>query len=185
MLTFITSDHHFSHANIIKYGNRPFASVEEMDAALVDKWNAVVGKDDVVIHLGDFTLGDAETARKFFLQLNGRIGVLNNFWHHDKRWILAGDYYSASGLAVNLLPPIMVLEDYNNPVVLCHYPLAEWDRKHYGAFHFHGHSHGTYRAPAERILDVGVDCTAFAPITVEEAIITVSVREETRCHYSK
>ena len=46
---FVTSDTHFSHVNIIKYCNRPYASVEEMNNALIDNWNSVVKNDDLVI----------------------------------------------------------------------------------------------------------------------------------------
>ena len=55
-MIFVTADHHFGHANIIEYTNRPFASVEEMDAALIAAWNERVTDYDLVYHLGDFTL---------------------------------------------------------------------------------------------------------------------------------
>ncbi len=55
-MLWFTADHHFGHANIIRYCNRPFASAEEMDATLVHLWNETVGRDDIVYHLGDFTL---------------------------------------------------------------------------------------------------------------------------------
>tara|TARA_Y100000310_G_C20698531_1_gene827510 strand:+ start:6571 stop:6885 length:315 start_codon:yes stop_codon:yes gene_type:complete len=51
---YMTADSHFSHENIIKYCDRPFDSVEEMDRTLIDNWNAVVPEDGVVIHAGDF-----------------------------------------------------------------------------------------------------------------------------------
>ena len=41
-------------------------------------------------------------------------------------------------------------------VVLMHYPIAEFHRKHYGSFHIHGHSHGSFIAPG-RYMDVGID----------------------------
>ena len=91
-LTWITSDSHLGHENIIKFTDRPFCSADEMDAALIASWNSVVGKYDIVFHLGDFTLGGVNIARKYFRQLKGDIRVLNNFWHHDKRW-LTGDAY--------------------------------------------------------------------------------------------
>lgn len=59
------ADPHFSHANIIKYCHRPFADVNEMDATLVENWNAKVKKDDVVWCLGDFALGRKENVGKF------------------------------------------------------------------------------------------------------------------------
>lgn len=79
-MRFWISDTHFGHANIISHCNRPFADVNEMDAAMISNWNRVVGKDDDVIHLGDFCL-DYKLAKQYLSQLNGRvILVLGN---HD------------------------------------------------------------------------------------------------------
>ena len=55
-MIFFTSDHHFYHTNIIKYCQRPFQSVEEMNEVMVERWNAVVGKNDTVYYLGDLEL---------------------------------------------------------------------------------------------------------------------------------
>ncbi|WP_258934193.1 hypothetical protein [Nesterenkonia pannonica] len=52
MTTFFTSDHHFGHANIIRYCDRPFADVAEMDEAMIDRWNETVSPDDEVWVLG-------------------------------------------------------------------------------------------------------------------------------------
>ena len=54
---FVTSDQHFSHARISELADRPFATVEEMNAELVRRWNEVVRADDTVLHLGDLALG--------------------------------------------------------------------------------------------------------------------------------
>jgi len=172
MNVFFTADHHFGHENIIRFCDRPFGSVEEMDEALVERWNERVGPDDVVYHLGDFTLGGKAAA--LFNRLNGVIYVLGNHWHHDRRWLPKGfgwtPWPSASRWEVEIAPPLMVLwfgETPSVPVVLCHYPLAEWDRKRYGAWHLHGHSHGKHRGEG-LIMDVGVDCTGFYPVSLEE-----------------
>lgn len=55
MTIYFSSDQHFWHANVIKYCNRPYSSVEEMNEALVRNWNAVVQPDDDVYVLGDFS----------------------------------------------------------------------------------------------------------------------------------
>ena len=69
---FFTADTHFGHANIIKYCHRPFATVEEMDEALVRNWNAVVSPDATVFHLGDFALDSKERWKELFERLNGK-----------------------------------------------------------------------------------------------------------------
>ena len=52
---FFTSDTHWGHANSIKYCNRPFIDVVEMDEQLIDNWNSVVKANDEVWQLGDFS----------------------------------------------------------------------------------------------------------------------------------
>lgn len=178
-----TSDHHFGHANIIEYADRPYSSVDEMDTDLIARWNSRVKPDDVVFHLGDVTLGD--NADQYLDKLHGKIFVLANPWHHDKRW-LPRTWHERCGTMefaeltkifydVSFLPPIVVLE-MDNPgtkeahphaITLCHYPVEEWDRKHYDAWHLHGHSHGKARNVWCR-LDVGVDCWNYQPISLGE-----------------
>lgn len=50
---FFTSDHHFGHANIIKFSNRPFSNVEEMNEELIKRWNEKVSSEDEVSYIGD------------------------------------------------------------------------------------------------------------------------------------
>ncbi|MCA9712766.1 MAG: hypothetical protein KDK70_43455, partial [Myxococcales bacterium] len=176
MSTFFTSDHHFGHRNILRYCSRPFAHVDEMDEELIARWNARVSDDDVVYHLGDFTLKTRGFARRIFARLRGRIRVLGLPWHHDQGWVPQqpgpSDYFSASGHAVEILPALlaMSLEDSagtSHTITLSHYPLAEWEAGHHGAWHLHGHSHGQHRGPGSK-LDVGVDCHDYAPVSLDE-----------------
>lgn len=50
---FFTSDLHFGHENVLRFDSRPFATVEEMDSELIRRWNAKVGRGDLVYVLGD------------------------------------------------------------------------------------------------------------------------------------
>ena len=62
---FFTADHHFGHANIIRHCSRPFHSVEEMDGALLERWNAAVGQQDTVYILGDLFFRNNSPTEKF------------------------------------------------------------------------------------------------------------------------
>ena len=68
---FFTADEHYGHANIIRYCNRPFTSVDQMDAEIIRRHNEIVGPKDVVIHAGDFTLSKKPLAENYIRQLNG------------------------------------------------------------------------------------------------------------------
>lgn len=77
--THITSDTHFGHGNIIKYCNRKFNSVSQMDDYIIKSWNETAGKDDTVIHLGDVSFHPD----KYINNLNGRIILIAG--NHDNR----------------------------------------------------------------------------------------------------
>ena len=111
-----TSDSHFYHANIIKYCNRPFASVEEMNEKLIENWNSVVGKDDLVWCLGDFCLGPDQKKHipELVSKLNGRINlVLGNHDHNSVKF-----YYDAGFIRV--YDRKVIINDF---VILTHAPL--------------------------------------------------------------
>jgi calcineurin-like phosphoesterase family protein len=78
--TWLIADLHLNHYNIINYTNRPFSTVEEMNLALINNWNSVVGKFDHIMVLGDFAFGDCA---HFVEQLKGyKILIMGN---HDRR----------------------------------------------------------------------------------------------------
>ena len=177
MTIYFTGDSHFGHwttddRNIIKYCNRPFDSIEEMDEALIVAWNEVVGLNDTVYHLGDFTLGDEGVAKRYFIRLNGRVYILGNRFHHDKRWLRANTIYWTKTDSVTILPPIHTMKIDDLFIVLCHFPFAIWPRRHYSAVHLHAHSHSNYQGEG-KILDVGVDNVnriwgAYRPVSLDE-----------------
>lgn len=68
---FFTADSHFGHRRIIRYCNRPFGSIQEMNATMVERWNSVVRPEDIVYHLGDFAFTNAGHSKSIFDSLNG------------------------------------------------------------------------------------------------------------------
>jgi calcineurin-like phosphoesterase family protein len=156
MMIYFTADTHFGHANIIKYCNRPFKSIKEMDKVLINNWNKIIKKKDTVYHLGDFAF-DIE---KYAKQLNGSIylvaGGHDRFKTEDFGWIL-------------ICPKIEIIKYHHINIVMCHYPLETWHGSNYGSIHLHGHSHGKLRKIPNRI-DVGVDCWNYKPVKITEII---------------
>ena len=179
----VTADNHFAHENTIGFCNRPFENVLDMDQTLIDNWNEVVRPQDLIIHLGDFTLGEGKQAQFYFSQLNGDICILSYPWHHDQRWLKTGlPLKSKSGFDVRLWPPMVILEvpelgknGYPLAITLCHYPIAVWDRKHHGAWHLHGHSHGKSHPVGELVFDVGVD-SAILQFEKNEVLVERGLR---------
>ena len=59
-MIYYIADTHFGHKNVIRFDQRPFFDVEEMEESITMLWNAVVRKNDTVYILGDFCWGKAE-----------------------------------------------------------------------------------------------------------------------------
>jgi len=169
MTIWFTADTHFGHTNVIKYCERPFSSVTDMDEALAENWNRAVNTNDTVYHLGDFTLAGKNVASVYFQRLNGKIYVVPG--GHDNKWLGKDEYFTKSGHPVIILPPLYTLKtslpevEHPQLIVLCHYAMRVWDRSHYGSWHLYGHSHGNL-SPVENSLDVGVDCWEYQPISL-------------------
>lgn len=70
--TWFTADLHLGHKRIIELCDRPFATVAEMDAAIVERWNERVDPDDTVFVLGDFAKGDVTESLPLVRTLHGR-----------------------------------------------------------------------------------------------------------------
>lgn len=165
MSVYWTSDLHFGHANIIKYCNRPFANVKEMDQALVDNWNAVVRPEDTVYLLGDVSFHPAETTDRILSALKGKIHLVKG--NHDKKQKLNFERFAS----VSDLLGVKVSEGgaKGKYIVMCHYALKVWEHRHHGSWNLHGHSHGSMPDdPNSLQIDVGVDCHGYKPISFSE-----------------
>lgn len=163
---FFTSDTHFGHKNSIKYCNRPFSSVEEMDETLINNWNSVVSPESDVYHLGDFAFAGISRTKEILDQLNGRIHLIKG--NHDRKitnqlrseFVWVRDYYE------------LKIKDKdanrgNQSIILLHYAMRTWDKAHHGSWHLYGHSHGSIQ-DFGKSFDCGVDAQNYRPISYEE-----------------
>ena len=175
---FFTSDTHFGHRNIIKYCQRPFSCIEEMDDALIANWNRVVGKDDIIFHLGDFAMGGSAEWSRLLQKLNGKIYLI--LGNHDLKTIGAG-FSRLEGVAMQMLINVK-----GQIIYLNHYPFLCYGGAYRNTWQLYGHVH---TGPANRGLDaprlkmmlptqydVGVDNNNYIPVSFEQ--VKRSIRKQ-------
>lgn len=175
MSIFVTSDHHFGHANVIEMCKRPFQSIEHMDQILIENWNTWVKPDDTVYYLGDFCLAGEDKAKYYFSHLNGQITFLVNKTHHDKNWLKpylnVKNRIMAKFHPVTMVQPVLRLNHEHHVFILCHFPFGEWENQWHGSIHLHGHTHGHYPGDNKiNCFDVGVDMQGYTPAPLEDFI---------------
>lgn len=179
-----TSDNHFFHKNIIKYENRPFSTVHEMNQTMIDNWNKVVKPGDIVYHLGDFAMCSKNWQRRLFEQLNGEKFLIKG--NHD------GSATRMREVGFLEVYDRLILTIADQKVLLCHYPyltgenldfLKERGEKYKkkfiasrpdneGLWLIHGHCHGKWKCK-DRMINVAVENWNYSPIhvsTIEEII---------------
>lgn len=177
-----TADNHFFHENIIKFCERPFKNVEDMNQKLIQNWNTVVAKDSDVIIAGDFIhSGRVENIQNILNSLNGNKWLVygnhcyqNKFERPIVQALFDGRCYDAMDFQV-------LDEDFEDKFVkfhITHYPCEAWTR---GAIHLHGHIHSGPRAKGTEVLlkksmryDVGVDNNNYFPISYQELMIVIT-----------
>ncbi|MBA9069825.1 calcineurin-like phosphoesterase family protein [Methylobacterium sp. RAS18] len=163
MTIFFTSDTHFGDPRILRIDRRPFPDLPAHDAALVETWNAVVGPDDTVWHLGDFALGPPPE------RIAALLGALNGHKH-----LIVGNNDGPATLSApgwTSVTHYAETEVEGRRLVLCHYAFRTWNGLGRGAINLHGHSHGRLK-PIPRQYDVGVDAQGLAPVTLDQILVS-------------
>jgi calcineurin-like phosphoesterase family protein len=185
-----TSDTHFGHSGIIKFCDRPFESVDEMNQILIDNWNSVIPPDGIVFHLGDFSWNN--NIKNIICNLNGNIVLIKG--NHDNQNLKQGAYKFF--LEVHNQLQIQV---GNSIIYLNHYPFLTYGgvyKEKNPIIQCFGHIHmskykntGTDTPRYEFLLpsqyDVGVDLNDFKPISYKELKerIDFQIQNKVNCTY--
>ena len=181
--TFFTGDLHFGHKNVLTFDNRPFATVDEMDAELIRRWNNKVGKGDLVYVLGDLIWKSRNNdAPALIKSLNGQIILIKG--NHDR--FLHNSKAKAALAGIKDYDDICVtLEDgTQRRVIVSHYFIPMYIGHRYNAIHLHAHSHFSDEADFEidfaeqlnrmgcknEIYNVGCMYWNYEPVTLDEII---------------
>lgn len=136
-MQYYIADCHFGHNNVLRFDNRPFKDIEEMENVMVGNWNSVVRLDDTVYILGDFCWGKADEWLRIVKKLKGNKVLIEG--NHDLRNPPA----ELKSLFADI-KPYKEVTDNGRQVILCHFPIPFY--RHSSAklyFMLCGHVHNT------------------------------------------
>jgi calcineurin-like phosphoesterase family protein len=149
----------------MKYDERPFSSVAEMNETMIERHNEVVKPNDEVYTVGDFCFGGTHDWEQIKKRLNGQWFLIKG--NHDRQSFA---FLRNLFVAVNEIKNLRV---GSQTIVLSHFPMYTWDKSHYGSYHCHGHEHGHIKDSYDqtgKILDVGVNTNNYYPYSMNEVL---------------
>lgn len=192
---FFSSDHHWGHANIIKYCNRPYTDAHEMNKDMIERWNAKVTKNDVVWYLGDFSMNPSNVAaileRLNYKELHLVPGNHDKCFRQDKKWV---EQYRKWFTSVNFVDPKNRHEcnflnntvGFNEVVNISHFPYKNEGDSGYvdryndirtednGKVLLCGHIHEKWKhkftEKGTLMVNVGVDAWDLAPVHMNDLL---------------
>lgn len=174
-MRYFISDLHLFHKNIIKYDDRPFSNVSDMNTEIINRINSTVKKKDELYILWDISFWKVDDT----VELLKKIKCKNLFWlvwNHDTIKMQKGlkDLFKFMGN----------YKELNNSevgkIVLIHYPIEAWNGKDKGTIHLHWHSHqknSHYTNYVKNRFDVSLHFTKCPKPVSEEEIVRISKLE--------
>lgn len=156
---YFISDTHIGHRNIIKYENRPFNSVEEMDEKIINNWNSVVNEEDVVYHLGDFFLTSTDRQIEIMERLKGDIILIRGNHDHQSETKLV------ERLGFKAVYEDLIIEYDDMKILLSHRPASiSYMDKFNIHFNLHGHKHFVEEEVSDRHINLSVENINYIPV---------------------
>lgn len=177
-MKYYTGDLHFGHNNVLRFDNRPFKDIDEMDRVLIENWNSRITKNDQVYILGDVAFHNEKPYSWYLSQLKGQKHLI--IGNHDRKLLKDNDamQYFVS------IDYYLEITDEKKRLILSHYPIAEWNGFHRESYHLYGHIHnstnGTYQymKQFDRALNAGCMINGYMPVTFNQLIINNRVFKE-------
>lgn len=178
MTIWLTSDWHFFHNRDFIYQARGFDNIEDMNDAIIRKYNEKVNIGDIVYVLGDLCLGGASIevlnkVKGFISLLKGDIYIIRGNHDTDNRIKM---YQSCWNVHNILYADQIKYKGYH--FYLSHYPaitnnLDEDKSLKQRVINLYGHTHQIDPFYSENFLmyNVGVDAHNCYPVNIEQIIM--------------
>lgn len=164
------ADTHFGHDNVIRFDGRPFADAAEMWRVMRELWNGRVRDDDDVWIIGDFVMRSDKPASFYLERLKGHKHLIMG--NHDPG-MLRDEKSAACFETIDKMHHIV---DGKNNIIMCHFPIAEWNRMHHGSYLIYGHIHNRrddtydFMKTRERALNAGCMINGYMPVSFQELV---------------
>lgn len=169
-MNYFIADTHFGHESCLRFDNRPFENIEEMNQTIMDNWNRKVKPDDDVWIIGDFCYRSSQEPTYFLRKLNGKKHFI--IGNHDKAILESKQALRCFESVENMA----YVKDNGKNLILCHFPIAEWNGMRRGALHIYGHIHANRDEVSEfmernsNAFNAGCMINNYEPVTLEELI---------------
>lgn len=166
---YFSSDCHFSHNQPFLYEPRGFSSVEDMNEAIVERFNSIVNNDDDLYLLGDVLMGELEEAIEYLKRLNGRIHIVCGN-HCTNRRIEA---YKTLPNVVEVVETATQIKYRKWLFYISHWPTLVSnfeERRKFWSLHGHTHSQDRYQFAKHCAYNVACDAHDCYPVEIEQII---------------
>ena len=176
-MIYYIADMHLGHRNVLRFDNRPFETVEEMEEKVIQNWNGRVTEEDTVYVLGDAFWKSENDSVRVIQRLNGHKRLIRG--NHDRVHGRLRFYWES-------IEHYAEIKDGDTLVILSHYPILFYRNQHYGAVMLYGHVHNSHEWQQvekwkreqwamdipSRLINVGcmMDYMGYTPRTLEELL---------------
>ena len=169
-MIWLTSDTHFGHDREFIWKVRGFNSCEEMNEAIIERWNERVGEHDYVYHLGDVFLGSIDNIN-YLQRLKGKIFIVLGNHDTDNRISHLGNVDGVLDYKFALREKINGYHFYmsHDPTITSNLQkesLKQCTLNLYG----HTHQKNNFYLDYPFMYHVGVDSHDCAPVSIEQII---------------
>lgn len=134
-MIYFSSDWHLSHSNVLKFSNRPFENVEQM--------NEIIFHQVIELTPGSqlYFIGDIGFNEKIVEHFFEKIKPRNIHFHwiignHDKKV----NYKKFKKYCASM-SEYKYIKIEEQGIFLCHYPMFTWHNSHYNSWLLYGHHH--------------------------------------------
>lgn len=165
MRTWFTSDLHLYHKNIMQWYDhrRGYSDENAMSEGIISTINSVVGPRDRLYILGDIGW-DTRRTLPALERINGEKFIVPG--NHDDGIVRKIRNNPIKGVTV--LPQYKEISVEGQRIILCHFPIWEWNMMSNGAWHLHGHLHARPTGIPGKIFDVSGDGNRMVPYSFED-----------------